>query len=259
MHKRKNHESSAIVARMKARDEEIFRREHGMREVDRQLDDVFERLYFHELDGRDKVVQRLQLPLVAFIALLGLLGHIVQSAQRTFSGSTAWLWLLVGCSCALLLAAAFFFVMSVVGHTYSFLPVPSEWQDYKDKCIALYHAEIDVDKLVSTAIKKGLMIRYAECATINGHINAKKSFYVFMILRFLIAGAIMAVAAYALFFFGELGSKPTYRVELTNVANINRTDMTSHKPPPPPPPPPSRQVRDDRSPPRPPVPRPPAP
>lgn len=256
MVKRRVVEPGALIAQVQNRADELFSREHQMRETDRQMDGVFERLYFHEIDGREKVVQRLQLPLVTFIALFGMLGHIIQNAQRTIIGNAGWLWLLVALAAAFLLVAAVFFIISVIGHTYSFIPVPREWQDYRDQCQRLYEGEVDSDRLVAAAVTKGLVARYAECATINGHINEKKSFYVFMILRFLVAAAVFAVAAYAVFFFAELGSTSTYKVEIVNPLTPRGTEMTSHKPPPPPPPPPSRQVRDDRRPPTPPQPRP---
>ena len=108
MRKSRNN-NDVVIARVRARDEQLFLRSNQMRNSDRRLDGVFERLYFHEIDGRDKVLQRLQLPLVAFLALVGLLGHIAQTAQRSNLGAGLWMWLSFSVA-ALCLAGAFIFL-----------------------------------------------------------------------------------------------------------------------------------------------------
>ena len=116
-----------------------------------------------------------------------------------------------------------FFIFSVIGHTYSFLPVPGEWQKYRERCVELYKDEKDADKLIDAAIQKGLVNRFAECATENGHINAKKAYFIFMILRLLVAGAFFAMIAYAVYFVEGLSSKAVYQVEIVNPVTLKGT------------------------------------
>lgn len=219
----KESRNGSAVRRIRARKEKLFLRKNQMQSSDRRLDGVFERLYFHEIENRDKAMQRLQLPLVAFLALVGLLGHIAQNAQRSLASAGLWLWLCFSLAATVLVLVIVFFVLSLTSHTYSFIPVPREWQDYRDQCAKFYQHEDDAEKLIDAALQKGLADRFAECATINGRINARKSFYIFTILRLLVTGAFFSMLAYAVYFVGDLNSKAPYKVEIVTPVELKRT------------------------------------
>lgn len=232
----------------------------------RVLDDLYEKIYFHEIDGRDKVAQRLQLPLVTFLALAGFIGHMLQNVQRTNeAGAGLWFWSFLLIAVLGLTSAAIYFVKSVIGKTYSYLPDPEEWSKHHKQCVALYIDYSNADALVAAAVKKNIIAIYIKCGTKNGAINAEKASYVFIILRCLVATALFTFAAFGFFYFGKLDKNLTRSIQKIEISSpvIFREDvMTNQKPPPPPPPPPAREIREDRGRPdqhKPPPPRPPSP
>jgi hypothetical protein len=241
----------SAISRVRAHENKVFMREHEMLDHSRILDELYEKIYFHEIDGRDKVAQRLQLPLVTFLALAGFIGHMLQNFQRSNEETAAiWFWSLLGLAVTGLAIAAIYFVRSVIGQTYSYLPDPDEWSKHHKECVVLYSDYSNADALVAAAIKKNIVATYIKCGTKNGAINAEKSSYVFKILRFLVATAIFTFAAYGVFFFGKLDKNLTRLVQKVEISNpvIFREDvMTNQKPPPPPAPPPVREIREDRS------------
>jgi hypothetical protein len=247
---RKPKDRSLIIGRIRERHSVQFEREHKLRPHDRHLDALYEKIYFHEIDGRDKVAQRLQLPLVAFLAISGFVGSMLQSVQRTdTSPGAVTFWILLSFALASLMGAMWFLVVSLIGKKYHYLPVPQAWEDHQAKCAALYQDYEDAGRLVSAALQKNLVETYAHCGTVNGAINETKASYVFRLLRCLVAAALFSLAAYAIFFIAKLDKnliKPTYRVEIVGSPTGKDSSMASQKPPPPPPPPPARQIKEDR-------------
>jgi hypothetical protein len=237
------------VARIRANAIKSFGLEHSMRPADRHLDEVFEKIYYHEIDGRDKVAQRLQLPLVAFLAISGFIGTMLQSVQRSDdSGSAIAFWIFLALALAALVGASGYFVASLIGKKYSYLQSPADWNSHHLECLKLYRGYDCEEELVKAALKKNLIATYIKCATANGDINARKSYYVFMLLRCLVAGAILTVAAFGVFFFAKLdkNTSRTQRVEITGPIIVKEEKMTNQKPPAAPPAPPIREIREDR-------------
>jgi hypothetical protein len=238
------------IAHVRKHEKRAFEREHKMLDHNRELDELYEKIYFHEIDGRDKVAQRLQLPLVTFLALAGFIGHMLQNVVRSNEVVAAnWFWSLLGLAVIGLLFAAIYFVKSVIGKTYSYLPDPEDWVRHHEECVALYTDYDNADELVVAAIKKNVVATYIKCGTKNGAINAEKASYVFIILRCLVATALFTFGAYGFFFFGNLDKnliRSIQKVEISNPVIFREDAMSSQKPPPPPPPPPTREIREDR-------------
>jgi hypothetical protein len=239
-----------VISRVRAHEKKAFEREHEMLDHNRILDNLYEKIYFHEIDGRDKVAQRLQLPLVTFLALAGFIGHMLQNVQRSNEEAPAiWFWSLLGLAVTGLTVAAFYFVRSVIGKTYSYLPDPDEWSKHHKECVELYNDYSNADALAIAAIQKNIVATYIKCGTKNGAINAEKASYVFIILRSLVGTALFTFAAYGVFFFGKLDKNLTHlvqKIEISNPVIFREDSMTNQKPPPPPPPPPTREIREDR-------------
>lgn len=221
---------SLIINRVRERESRVFDREHELRPHHRQLDALYEKIYFHEIDGRDKVTQRLQLPLVAFLAIAGFVGSLIQNVRRADTSLSAdvFLALLVLAVVALTLAMVFF-VASLTGKKYLHLQAPEDWVSHQAECTDLYREYDHAGKLTSAALTKNLVATYVLCGTVNGAINAKKAFYLFMLLRCLIAGACFTAFAFGVFFAAKLDknlTKVTHRVEIVSpltlkgVANV---------------------------------------
>lgn len=247
---RESGSKSLIIGRIRERQSVLFERQHELRTQDRCLDLLYEKIYFHEIDGRDKFAQRLQLPLVAFLAISGFAGTMLQNVQRADASTSAFVfWVLLGFAVSALTGAMWFFIAALTGQKYHYLPVPQEWKNHQTACAALYQDYDDAEKLVGAALQKNLIETYASCGTVNGAINEKKASYIFRLLRCLVFAALFAISAFGIFFIAKLDKnlvKPTHRVEIANPLLLKELPMTTQKPPPPPAPPPARQIKEDK-------------
>lgn len=228
-------EKSKVIKRVREREVERLARQALITPHGRQLDDLFERLYFHEIDGRDKVMQRLQLPLVAFLAIAGFVGTMLQNVRRDGTMSPVevffWMPLLVG---ILALAVAIgFFVVSLIGKKYKYLPLPAQWQEHRAKCIQHYEGYENKDEFVSASLQQHLVERYVECATWNGAVNENKMFYNFLLLRCLIIAAIATSIAFTVFYGAKLDKslvKSVQHIEITNSAGMHKVEVVNPVP-----------------------------
>lgn len=82
-----------------------------------------EKLYFHELEQREKIASRLQLPLALILATIGFLGHMLKSVNLEAAGTVANLfWLSFVIASAVLVLATYKFINALWGNTYGVLP-----------------------------------------------------------------------------------------------------------------------------------------
>lgn len=225
-----------------------------------KLAEFFEKHYFHEVDARDKLYSRLQIPLAMLLALGGALSFMIQNVDRGATGAYAFVFwgacvvavIFIGLSLKSLVAAAW-------GHEYAFLPVSEEWEKYRKECEELYAEYENSDELVDSALRTAIHNKHITCATVNAQINEKRSFSLYLTIRYLIIAACAGFFAFAVFFVANLDKssrpKPT-DVRILNLVEMKGEQMATNKPaapPQPPPPPPTRLVKDYQPPPKQPV------
>jgi hypothetical protein len=218
------------------------------------LADFYEKLYFHEVDARDKLYARLQTPLAMLLALGGAFSFLLQNVDRSLTGAVPFafwvIWaaglLFVGLSGHNLIRAAW-------GHEYAFLPLTAKWDAYRVDCEKTYEEFEDSKVLVKSALEAAICAEHIKCATINAGINDSRSYKLHLTIRHLISAACLVLVAFGIFLFGNLDKnlQPSQKTRIgTEVLHKKGSPMAENKPapPPPPPPPPTRFVRDDRPP-----------
>jgi hypothetical protein len=113
---------------------------------------LYERLYFHELERRERLSARLNVPLAVLVAAIGFLAFMLQSAPRDFNSWLALAFWLLFCSAAISCAAGmWFFRKAWFGHTDKLLPTANETETYRQELIKLYEAYDNAQKLVEAA------------------------------------------------------------------------------------------------------------
>ena len=204
----------------------------------------YERLYFHELDRREKINARLSLPFGAMLATVGLLSFMLNSGRHP--DSILWqglFWLLFLAASGALVVGAWNFRRAWFGHTDRQLPTAAEIEAYHAKLAETYDEFTDQkDQLVNFNFDKFLfdyVVRTSSANTIN---NDNRSSFIFRANYSLTLAVLLSLFAAVPFYIGHSTAK--------------ETEMTAPKePPPPPPPPPERLVKDGvRNPPPPPPP-----
>lgn len=222
------------------------------------LFDLYEKLYFHEIEVREALGGgRLQLPMVIIVSLMGVAAHLLQNFDKKYSGftSTAFLCLLV-LSCIVLLVAIYFFVRSWFGSTYAFLPSAEATEQYRQLLQKTYQEFQNGDSLAEEYLNDYLCTKYIECATQNTKRNDQRSLNLHRTNGTLIIATALFASSFIVFFVGDLNrtktSKPT-EVIIVKPINIKGAIMTEPPketetetvtPPPPPPPPPTRLIKE---------------
>jgi hypothetical protein len=218
--------------------------------------DFYEKLYFHEIDAREKLYARITVPLAILISLAGALAFILQNLQTGQFTFIAWIFYsMFGSACAFVLLASYYLKGATSGDEYQFLGSANVWDKYHRDCDELYAAEGEKDRHVEAAVRNSICGEYVRCATINAAVNDKRSHSLFYTIKFLIIAGLLSLVAFIIFYFGGLekgSAAPQPEAKVLPIVNLKGRDMTTEKPalPPPPPAPPARVVREDKHPPR---------
>src|SRR5579859_6366836 len=135
--------------------------------TDGELKQLYEKLYFQEIDARDKVQGRLQLSLTLLLALGGAVAFLMQNFDYQAGHWTALRGAFVFFVCAgavTLVVATVFFVKAFWNNTYYFLPDSAQTAGYKRVLDETYAQYEDRVRLVSDALDDyvfGYYVKYA--------------------------------------------------------------------------------------------------
>jgi hypothetical protein len=219
------------------------------------LFDLYEKLYFHEIEVREKLGGRLQTPMAIIVSLIGVLTYLLQNLDKEHNGTATTVFLfLFALNSMTLVIAVYFFVRSWYGNTYAFLPSAEATEQYRHLLQKTYEQYKDGDSLAETYLNDYLCTKYIACATQNTQCNDLRSLYLHKTNGTLIVSTILVAVSYIVFFMGDLdrtkASKPT-EVVIVKPVDIKGVIVNDKKPeppkevsPPPPPPPPSRLIKE---------------
>jgi hypothetical protein len=213
-----------------------------------ELFQLYEKLYFHEIDAREKLNSRLQTPLTLIISLIGALAFLVQNYahQRNSPFSTLFIFF-SSASAASLVAAMYFFVRSWMGTEYFFLPSATESETYRQQLINHFAPYETNGELSSAAFRQYIMDYYVKYSSKNTDANDRRSIRIHKTNVGIIAAATFACFAFLVFYFGDFDKanirKPT-EISVVQPVVVKGEIMSVTKPPPPPAPPPPRQIRE---------------
>lgn len=172
---------------------------------DTELYKLYEKLYFHELEIRDKLIGRLQISLTVIAILLGFLAFMLRNKADVAGGTTASIfWILFIISIVLIAIAIIFFMLSWYGSKYKLLPTASDTDKYKDKLFDHYKEYENSDELAMNFLHQYLFEYFRDWSSENTIINDKKSFYLYLTNLFVILSLIFSFLSFMLFYFGKL-------------------------------------------------------
>lgn len=220
------------------------------------LFDLYEKLYFHEIEVRERLGSRLQTPLAIIVSLIGVLAYLFKNFAQDHVALNAPIFIgLLVLSTVTLGVAIYFFVRSWYGHTYAFLPSADATEQYRQLLQETYKQYKDGNTLVDTYLNDYLCTKYIACATQNTHCNDERSMNIHKTNKAIITATLIIALTFLFSFLGYLNkknvSKPTeiIIVEPVDIKGSVMTDKPSEAPkevipPPPPPPPPNRLIKE---------------
>lgn len=191
---------------------------------------LYEKLYFQELDRREKISSRLALPFAVIVATVGLLSFMLNSGDKPdYQPYVALFWLLFVASAVALAFGAWFFRKAWFGDTDKLLPTAGDIEGYYRELVTTYEGFDDHEKLVHSAFEEFLFNYFAQYSSENAINNDRRSYNIHRATVSLTVSVLLAFVAALPFFIAN---------QLTR-----NHEMTRPEPPPPPPPPPPRDVK----------------
>lgn len=223
----------------------------------RKLFNLYEKLYFHEVEAREKISIRLQFPLVILLSIISVFAHIINGIS--FYNTDLWsviFWITFFVSIIFFITSLIYFIISFYGHTYTFIPSAKKTEEYRQELIETYRKFENHDSLVDQYFDEYLFNYYNDCSSKNTIVNDKRSKYLHHCNTFLILSALPLMATFLIFTLAGIDKNTIdkeYKVKITSPINIDQNIIpiqANEKPlqpilPEPSPPPPVRTVIED--------------
>lgn len=172
-----------------------------------ELRQLYEKLYFLEVDARDKIHGRLQLSLTLLLAVGGAVVFLLQNFDYqtgTWTLLRAMFMLLFCAGMVLLVIAAGFFVKAFHNPRYRFLPDSEQTARYQAELERTYEGYDQRGELVFAALDRYITGYYIEYGAFNTRVNDRRSAYLHSCNGAIVIAAAALMLAYLAFHFGGL-------------------------------------------------------
>lgn len=200
-------------------------------EIDAETLLLYERVYFHELDSRDRVIERMQIPIAMMLALYGAQAYLLSNSN--YLPASAYLFGFAFCLGASILAGivggvSVFKVLT--GHTYRLLPTLIDLESYRRNCANTFAASEGaqqyLDVWVKTSVVRDTARQLIVCASHNALQNTKRSGMSWAAHVSLMISGVTAAAAFLLFHIGDLKQEPVHAVEIVEMRQNREKPVT---------------------------------
>ncbi|WP_370243712.1 hypothetical protein [Marisediminitalea sp.] len=225
-----------------------------------QVFQLYEKLYFHEVEAREKIQARLQLPLAILLSITSIYAIFLKGTS--FTNESYWnlgYLTLVAVSLSLHITSCWYFVKAFYGHDYEMIPDSMSSEKYRQQLSTTYANEENRDDLISQYFQLYLFNYYAECSSHNTRVNDERSRCIHWCNTFVVLNIFPLIFAFLIFTLADIDKNSldkSYKVIIDDPVQIElkkeNLDMVdginlsnSEGAPPPPPPPPKRVIRED--------------
>jgi hypothetical protein len=172
-----------------------------------ELKQFYEKLYFAEIDARDKVHSRLQLPLTLIIAISGAIAFLAQNFDPkadTFGAVRVPFLFFLGGGVLFLVVAIERFVRALHGHEYHLLPDSLKTAEYRLLLDETYKDFPESAVLIADAMDSYIVGYYVQYAAYNTRVNDRRSAFLHHCTWAIIGTTLFLGAAFAIFYVADL-------------------------------------------------------
>lgn len=191
-----------------------------------ELFKFYERQYFHEIDMREKLNSRLQLPLAALLALSGFLGYMLQNKNPDIGGGPSMIfWIFYLAALTSIGCALYFFRKSWFGPTDKLLPTAKTIEEYRKQLVDLYKDYENSEELVEKGLKESLYNYYVEFSSANTTNNDARSYNIYRTTVSLTVAMVLAFLTFLPYYFFRMDKSfglEVQKVEITKPAAIKK-------------------------------------
>ena len=164
---------------------------------------LYEKLYFHELERREKISARLALPFAAILAVVGLLSFLLNSESQPQSHWWLPFWLLFAASSVALLTGAWFFRKAWFGHEDKLLPTAHDIESYHTTLQNTYAEFENSDELVKEHFNAFIFDYYKRFSSENAISNDQRSYNIYRANVGLTVAVLLALATAVPYYIGK--------------------------------------------------------
>lgn len=136
----------------------------------------YEKIYFYELDRKEKLISRLNLPLTILVVLLSFFSYMLAKAPTTDDGYVGvFFWTFYFCALICMLRGAYYFWISWQLPDYDRgLPTLNEMEKYRAEATAHFAVYGENEDDAETYFKSVILNYYIEGASVNTENNDKR-------------------------------------------------------------------------------------
>lgn len=174
---------------------------------------LYEKMYFFELERREKIHARFNIPIAILLALFGLLSYMLQHNPSISDGYLIWFWLLFGASVFFIILVVLNFFKYWYGYSDKLMPTPNDIEDFYIKTINYYAKRPGGEKYGEKVFKDFLMKSYREYASVNAKSNDGRSKNLYL-ATVLIAVSIVFSLLAAIPFYMRQSYQPQKEIEI---------------------------------------------
>lgn len=188
--------------------------------------DLYEKLYFHEVEVREKISSRLQIPLALLLSISSVYAILIKGIS--IEDVSFWNLCFGGmflASVVLFITSVSYFVRSFYGHTYEFIPSAVDTENYRNTLIETYRDFDECDDLVEKYFNEYIFKYYNECSTANTEVNDKRSEYLHKCNTYLILTALPLAIAFLIFSLSDIDKNSMdkeIKVQISKPIEINQ-------------------------------------
>jgi hypothetical protein len=162
----------------------------------------YEKIYFYELDRKEKLISRLNLPLAILVAITSFLSYMLNKAPTTHDGlSGVFFWIFYFCTIVTLLCGAKYFWSSWQLKDYDKgLPTLIELERYRETSNAHFKVHgVNLDD-GDTYFRSVIQNYYIEGATTNTANNDKRAGYLGSLASYVTLTIVLALCSFLPFY-----------------------------------------------------------
>lgn len=191
--------------------------------------ELYEKLYFHEVEVREKISSRLQIPLALLLSITSVYAILVKGVS--LEDASFWNLCFVGTfllSTLLFITSLSYFVRAFYGHTYEFIPSAIMTENYRNTLIETYRDFDECDVLVEKYFNEYIFKYYNECSSANTEVNDRRSEYLHKCNTYLILTALPLVAAFLIFTLSGIDKNSInqeIKVQISKPIEINQPKL----------------------------------
>lgn len=165
----------------------------------KEIFNLYEKLYFHEIDSKNQISNRLQISLAILISYASVYAYLFKQTDLEITFWCFFYIVVMSISVVLYGISIHFFKCAFFGHTYEMLPRATETEKYRKILIEQYKPYKRCEEYISNYLDDYIYRYFNECSSINTAVNDYRSNSLHYSNKFILYNLISLALAFIVF------------------------------------------------------------